>query len=164
MQPRINSVWPALRDCGRRKALTPFAIDSTPVSADEPDANAFEQHEQADRAGAGCHGMRGNRGRAAPGGALVKPTPIVVKRTAMKAYVGRANATRLTNAAEIYEHDPDDADDESSTSQPCRNDAVERDREHARSDRDRHREDVVGQQRRARHKCRQDPRFSRATT
>ena len=38
--PRTASVVAALRPCGRRKAFTPFAIASTPVSAVDPDANA----------------------------------------------------------------------------------------------------------------------------
>src|SRR3954453_23521692 len=36
----IPSVRAAFFDCGRLKALTPFEIDSTPVSAADPDANA----------------------------------------------------------------------------------------------------------------------------
>ena len=36
----MPSVRAALRDCGRRNALTPFAIASTPVSAVEPEAKA----------------------------------------------------------------------------------------------------------------------------
>src|SRR5436305_14885261 len=38
--PRIASVAAALRPCGQRNALTPFAIASTPVSAVDPDENA----------------------------------------------------------------------------------------------------------------------------
>ncbi len=38
--PRTKSVAAAFRPCGRRNALTPFAIASTPVSAVEPEANA----------------------------------------------------------------------------------------------------------------------------
>ena len=38
--PRIPSVRAALRAWGRRNALTPLAIASTPVSAVEPEANA----------------------------------------------------------------------------------------------------------------------------
>ena len=34
------SVLAALRACGRRNAVTPFEIASTPVSALQPDANA----------------------------------------------------------------------------------------------------------------------------
>ena len=36
----MPSVRAAFRACGRRKALTPFAIASTPVSAVEPEAKA----------------------------------------------------------------------------------------------------------------------------
>ena len=43
-QPAISRrVRDAFCDCGRRKAETPFEIDSTPVSAAEPDANAFSR-------------------------------------------------------------------------------------------------------------------------
>ena len=38
--PRIASVCAAFFPCGRRNALTPFAIASTPVSAVDPDENA----------------------------------------------------------------------------------------------------------------------------
>jgi hypothetical protein len=38
--PMIASVSAAFFDCGRLNAVTPFEIDSTPVSAAEPDAKA----------------------------------------------------------------------------------------------------------------------------
>src|SRR5881397_2058404 len=38
--PSVASVDAAFRPCGRRNALTPFAIASTPVRAVEPDENA----------------------------------------------------------------------------------------------------------------------------
>src|SRR5689334_20531629 len=38
--PITVSVFVALRPCGGRNALTPFEIDSTPVSAAAPDENA----------------------------------------------------------------------------------------------------------------------------
>jgi hypothetical protein len=38
--PSVSIVRAALRPCGLRNALTPFAIASTPVSAVEPDENA----------------------------------------------------------------------------------------------------------------------------
>src|SRR5437764_14175929 len=37
--PRIASVAAAFLPCGRRHAVTPFAIASTPVSAVDPDEN-----------------------------------------------------------------------------------------------------------------------------
>src|SRR5947207_13821313 len=40
MPPRTARVVAAFLPCGRRKALTPFAIASTPVSAVEPEENA----------------------------------------------------------------------------------------------------------------------------
>src|SRR6059058_2893482 len=40
MTPSVASVLAALRPCGRRNALTPLAIASTPVSAVEPEENA----------------------------------------------------------------------------------------------------------------------------
>src|SRR5213595_2716354 len=40
IEPRIASVAAAFLPCGRRNALTPFAIASTPVSAVEPDEKA----------------------------------------------------------------------------------------------------------------------------
>ena len=53
-----SSVRAAFRDCGWRKAVTPFEIDSTPVRAAEPDANAFSSDEQAEGARAGWERMR----------------------------------------------------------------------------------------------------------
>jgi hypothetical protein len=40
MNPIIESVAAAFRDCGRRKACTPLEIASTPVSAVEPEEKA----------------------------------------------------------------------------------------------------------------------------
>src|SRR5437016_9271363 len=40
IEPRIARVCAAFLPCGRRKAFTPFAIASTPVSAVDPDENA----------------------------------------------------------------------------------------------------------------------------
>ena len=51
------SVLAALRACGRRNALTPFEIASTPVSALQPEANArsstTDAHPAARPTGAG---------------------------------------------------------------------------------------------------------------
>ena len=44
--PSTASVVAALRPCGRRKALTPFAIASTPVNAVDPDENAFSSRKR----------------------------------------------------------------------------------------------------------------------
>jgi hypothetical protein len=43
MAAMIKSVLPAFRAWGRRKAVTPFEIDSTPVRAADPDAKAFKR-------------------------------------------------------------------------------------------------------------------------
>src|SRR6266436_157929 len=40
IEPRTASVCAAFLPCGRRNALTPFAIASTPVNAVDPDENA----------------------------------------------------------------------------------------------------------------------------
>ena len=40
MVPSTSSVRAAFFDCGRRNALTPFAIASTPVSAEAPEEKA----------------------------------------------------------------------------------------------------------------------------
>src|SRR5712692_9962303 len=53
----IVSVCAAFFDCGRLNALTPFEIDSTPVNAAEPDANAFKRTNTVTApvpAGSGC--------------------------------------------------------------------------------------------------------------
>ena len=68
--PSIASVRAAFFDCGWRKALTPFAIDSTPVSALAPEANAFKHEEDRDRTDACGNRMRRDGPRAAADGAL----------------------------------------------------------------------------------------------
>ena len=51
----------AFTPCGRRNALTPFAIASTPVSAVEPDAKARRTTNVRDRAETGRQRMRHDR-------------------------------------------------------------------------------------------------------
>src|SRR5207253_4327099 len=55
--PRAARVFAAFSPCGCRKALTPFAIASTPVSAVEPEAKARRRTKRVTApapAGRGC--------------------------------------------------------------------------------------------------------------
>src|SRR5262245_34526615 len=87
--PRIVSVAAAFRPFGGRKALTPFEIDSTPVSAEAPEANARTSTTMpapaAAPAATGC-------GTAAcgqlPATHLPTPVAIIANSAATKPYVG----------------------------------------------------------------------------
>ena len=88
--PSTPSVFAAFFDCGWRNALTPFAIDSTPVSALAPDANAFSTRKSVTAAtpgGIAC-------GATARGHVLtahfVTPAPTATSIATMKPYVGSA--------------------------------------------------------------------------
>src|SRR5262249_32694876 len=90
MAPMIARVYAAFFDCGRLKALTPFEIDSTPVSAAEPDANARRRTRTVTApmpAVSGC-------GTVACGQPLVAhltiPAPITAYSETTKPYVGSA--------------------------------------------------------------------------
>src|SRR5438132_5447119 len=103
--PSTPSVVAAFFPCGRRKALTPFAIASTPVSAVEPDENARSTRNTVTApvpAGIGF-------GTTACGGwpviVLITPTTTSANIDATNAYVGTAKAIpdsrtprRLTSA------------------------------------------------------------------
>ena len=64
----MPSVRAALRACGRRNALTPLAIASTPVSAVEPEANA-RRRTKSPIAPARRHRLLADGGAALPVGA-----------------------------------------------------------------------------------------------
>src|SRR5437868_6393703 len=73
---RISSVCAALRDCGRRNALTPFAIASTPVSADDPDAKAFRITKTVSRPVPAATGCGTTACGHVPSAHLTSPAPI----------------------------------------------------------------------------------------
>ena len=82
--PSTPSVRAAFFDCGCLKALTPLAIDSTPVSALAPDANAFSTRKivtASTPGGIGC-------GVTARGHSLtahfVTPAPTAISMAMMK--------------------------------------------------------------------------------
>ena len=62
--PSTSIVFAAFLPCGRRNALTPFAIASTPVSAVEPDENARSTTKSVTAPDAGGERVRHHRVRA----------------------------------------------------------------------------------------------------
>ena len=109
MAPSTNSVRAAFFDCGRLNAFTPFAIASTPVSADAPDENASQDHEHADRPGACGERVRDGCVRAATGRAAgearadhcVEPEDEPVRRD-------REEDPGFLDAAEVHDGDQRD--------------------------------------------------------
>ena len=102
--PSTASVLAALRPCGRRNALTPFAIASTPVSAVEPDENARRTTKSVTAPAPVATGCGVTACGAVPKIVLARPTATRTNIAVMKAYVGRAKAIpdsrtprRLTN-------------------------------------------------------------------
>ena len=91
--PSTPSVRAAFFDCGCRNALTPFAIDSTPVSALAPEANAFSTRKivTAPTPAGIAFGV------TACGQPLtahfVTPVPTAISMARMKPYVGSANVS-----------------------------------------------------------------------
>ena len=85
-EPAINrSVCDAFRACGRRKALTPFEIDSTPVRAAEPEANALSRTKRPIApapTGSGCGTVACGQ---VPTVHFVMPTPSITYMTARNA-------------------------------------------------------------------------------
>ncbi len=77
--PRTASVVAALRPWGRRNALTPFAIASTPVSAVEPDANARSRRKRVTPPVPALIGCVVTAVGQLPVAQRVKPTPITRK-------------------------------------------------------------------------------------
>ena len=154
----MPSVRDALRACGRRNALTPFAIASTPVRAVEPGSEGAEQHEQPDRADA--HGHRlGCDGRSALAVEAAGRTPEHEREHRRDERVGRncEGEPGLTDAAEVRDRDQGDAREREP--EPVSAEARNRGRErhHARGDRHGHREHVVGEQRSGSDEARKRP-------
>ena len=91
MTPSTPSVRAAFFDCGRLKALTPFAIASTPVRALAPEENAFRIRKMP-RAPAPGASSCGETARGQPVVAhFVTPTPTARSIEPMNRYVGIAN-------------------------------------------------------------------------
>ena len=146
--------------CGFRKALTPFAIASTPVKRRRSGRECRSKHEQRHAAGAGGDRSRGRRPAADRRGCVLTTAEhrTSANIAATNPYVGNANASpdwrtprRLTTVEKRHEAQP--------RGRPC---AFERRHggrqgEHARGDRNGDGEDVVDQERRSRHEARQTP-------
>src|SRR5690242_13431370 len=78
------SVRAALRDCGGRKADTPFEIASTPVSAADPDANALSTRNRATVPAPAAIGCGATACGHEPAAHLATPVAIITYRTATK--------------------------------------------------------------------------------
>ena len=89
--PMIRSVRAAFLPAGRRKALTPFEIDSTPVSAAAPDANARRSTKTPTAPAPAASGCGTWACGQAPAAHFETPVPIITKNATTNAYVGTAN-------------------------------------------------------------------------
>src|SRR5215471_4733427 len=89
--PRTPSVRAAFFACGRLKALTPFAIASTPVSALAPDAKALSTRKIVRVPTPAGSGFGVWAIVQVPTAHFVTPTPIITSIETMKRYVGSAN-------------------------------------------------------------------------
>ena len=72
----ITSVCAAFFDCGRRNAVTPFEIASTPVSALEPDANARRTRKRPTAPAPAASGWTLTACGVSPVAIFQRPTPI----------------------------------------------------------------------------------------
>ena len=73
----IRSVRAAFFDCGRLKAVTPFEIASTPVSALDPDAKARRTTKMLTAPVPAARGWLLTASGAAPVTIFQSPTPII---------------------------------------------------------------------------------------
>ena len=87
----ISSVRAAFCDCGCLKAVTPFEIDSVPVSAAEPEANALSRTKTPSPPAVVAKGCDTVACGHVPTAHLPIPTASVPNRTRMNPYVGNAN-------------------------------------------------------------------------
>src|SRR6266542_4744155 len=85
-----SSVRAAFRAWGGRNAVTPFEIDSTPVTAAEPDAKALSRTKTVSVPVPAASGCGTSACGHAPAVHLASPTEIMARREPMNAYVGRA--------------------------------------------------------------------------
>ena len=92
MPPRTASVVAAFFPWGFRKALTPLAIASTPVSAVEPDENARRRTKRVTPPVPAAIGFGTTACGGCPRIVFTRPTPTRANITVTKPYVGSANA------------------------------------------------------------------------
>ena len=88
--PITSNVVAAFRPCGGRKALTPFEIASTPVSAAAPDEKARRTTRTPTVPAPVASGLDTCACGHAPETHLPIPVPIIAYITATNAYVGSA--------------------------------------------------------------------------
>src|SRR6478609_6094794 len=90
--PRMASVFAAFFPWGCRKALTPLAIASTPVSAVDPDENAFRTTKTVTAPTPAGSGFGTTAWCRPPVTSSTSPTPTSTKIEVTNAYVGSANS------------------------------------------------------------------------
>ena len=98
----IASVCAAFFDCGRLNALTPFEIDSTPVSAAEPEANARRTSSSVTApvpAATGCGTAPSGRCRRCISRSPVASTRVEREHEAVRRQ--REQQARLAHAAQV---------------------------------------------------------------
>ena len=145
--PSTSSVAAALRPCGRRNALTPFAIASTPVSAVEPDENArsttkSETVPYARRERMRCDGMRAGARRAFPDSHRDRDQD----RSDEPVRRQREEDPRFANAAQVRRGDQGDADERERQLVRAERSDCGREREHTCGDRYGDGQDIVGEE------------------
>src|SRR3954470_21496691 len=89
--PINASVCAAFFDCGRRNALTPFEIDSTPVKAADPDANARRSTRTVIVPAPAVTGWEAWAVGHEPAAHLAIPTATTANSERTNPYVGSAN-------------------------------------------------------------------------
>ena len=149
MTPITISVRAAFVGCGRRNAGTPFEIASTPVSALQPDANArrmtISPTLAASPTGAGSGTCAvGQPDTSAPHEADRHQRP---DRADERVRRKRERVSRLAHASKVDEHEQHEHREAESDRVRRKLGNGRRDGEHARGDRHRGGEDVVGEQR-----------------
>src|SRR5512132_4504702 len=88
--PMIRSVRAAFLPAGGRKALTPLEIDSTPVSAAAPDANARSTTNRPTVPTPAAIGSGTCAWGQLPTAHFETPVPLMAKKATTNAYVGIA--------------------------------------------------------------------------
>ena len=116
--PITTSVRAAFLPCGGRNAPTPFEIDSTPVSAAAPDANACRTTNTPTRRRRPRVGFGHVRLRARPGRALADAGPDHHVHDGDERVGGeREEHARLADAAQV--DDREQHDEERARARPC---------------------------------------------
>ena len=150
-KPRIPSVFAAFFPCGWRKALTPFAIASTPVRAVDPEENARRRMNVVTAPVPAASGFGTTALCRCPEASSTSPTASTARIATMKAYVGSANSIPDSRTPRRFASTITPRQASESPTRCELSDGRERgDGEDPRRDRDGDGEHVVGQQGRGR--------------